>query len=332
MLDSLLGRAELKARIEELEEEKRHLERQLDAESDRRADAATARQAAEERVNRLEDRVADLEGRLDADGEDDDTLSPRGTADLRGDRLDEVLARLRSFATGPEGALTAMVDDGEATGAERAQSRGGVASGASRGTTDEERPRTRATATPGVPDAVADALGDRAALVARTAPALVCVDDASLVSIALDPPLAPAPFVEWGEDFRLDPDWFHPSDGLTVALVRSDLFAVGRYANGALGDVETVETDVKGSHSKGGFSQARFERRRDEQVASHLDDCRSSLDARDPDRLVLLGEETVLDDLDRDAVATAPVDATGDPEAALEDAVDAFFTTRLTLL
>ncbi|GAB6861705.1 Vms1/Ankzf1 family peptidyl-tRNA hydrolase [Haloplanus litoreus] len=317
MLDSLLGRAELKARIEELEEEKRHLERQLDAESDRRADAVTARQAAEERVNRLEDRVADLEGRLDADV-DDDTLSPRGTADLRGDRLDEVIARLRSFETGPEGALTAMVDEGEAAAARDGRQP------LDDGTTTES--------TPGVPDAVADRLGDRATLVDRAAPALVCVDDASLVSVALDPPLAPAPFTEWGEGFRLDPDWFHPSDGLTVALVRSDLFAVGRYANGTLGDVETVETDVKGSHSKGGFSQARFERRRDEQVVAHLDDCRSVLDARDPDRLVLLGEETVLDDLDRDAVATAPVDASGDPATALEDAVDAFFTTRLTLL
>ncbi|WP_251342645.1 Vms1/Ankzf1 family peptidyl-tRNA hydrolase [Haloplanus halophilus] len=296
MLDSLLGRAELKARIEELEEEKRHLERRLDAESDRRADAVTARQEAEERVNRLEDRVADLEGRLD-DGDADAgaTLAPRGTTDLRGDRLDEVLARLRSVETGSEGALTAMVGES-------------------------------------VPDAVADALGDRAPLVDRAAPCLVCTDDAGLVSVALAPPLAPAPFVEWGDGFRLDSDWFHPPDGLTVALVRSDLFAVGRYDGGALVDVETVETDVQGSHSKGGFSQARFERRRDEQVAAHLEDCRDALDARDPDSLVLLGERTVLDDLDREASAVAAVDATGEPEAALHDAVDDFFTTRLTLL
>jgi hypothetical protein len=316
MLDSLLGRAELKARIEELEEEKRHLERRLDAESDRRADAVTARQDAEERVNRLEDRVADLEGRLDgADATDDATLAPRGTEALRGDRLDEVLARLGSFATGPEGALTAMV--GEGADSEKRRPLDGGSAG--------ESPS-------GVPDAVADALGARSALVDRAAPCLVCADDAGLVSVALDPPLAPEPFAEWGEGFRLDADWFHPTDGLTVALVRSDLFAVGRYADGTLGDVATVETDVKGRHSKGGFSQARFERRRDEQVARHLDDCRAVLDDRDPDRLVLLGEGTVLDDLEYDALATATVDASGDPEGALSDAVGDFFTTRLTLL
>ncbi|WP_248895985.1 Vms1/Ankzf1 family peptidyl-tRNA hydrolase [Haloplanus halobius] len=297
MLDRLLGRASLKARIEELEEEKRHLERQLEAESERRADAATARQEAEERVNRLEDRIADLEGRLDgdADAESAQALTPRETTALRGDRLVEVLDRLRSLDTGPEGALTAMVAD--------------------------ERP-----------GAVDDALGDRAPLVDRTAPCLVCVDDARLVSVALDPPLAPDPFAEWDDGFRLDDAWFRPTDGLTVALVRSDLFAVGVYEDGDLQHVETVETDVKGSHSKGGFSQSRFERRREEQVAAHLDDCRTVLDRRDPDRLVLLGERTVLDDMDREAVATAPVDASGDPRPALEDAADSFFTTRLTRL
>ena len=314
MLDSLLGRAELKARIEELEEEKRHLERRLDAESDRRAEAATARQEAEERVNRLEDRIADLEGRLDAERDGREvSLAPRGTADLRGDRLDEVLSRLRSLSTESEGALTAMVAPTEA------RDDGG---NAARRAPDQD-PAT---------DAVADALGDRAALLDDVEPALVCVDDAGLVSVALDPPLAPDPFAEWGDGFRLDADWFRPPDGLSVALVRSDLFAVGRYDGGSLVDVEAVETDVKGRHSKGGFSQARFERRREEQVADHLDDCRAVLDARDPERLALLGERTVLDDLDREAVARAAVDASGDPEAALADAADSFFTTRLTLL
>jgi hypothetical protein len=294
MFDRLLGRAGLKARIEELEDENRRLERRLDAESDRRADAVTARQAAEERVNRLEDRIADLEGRVAGD-DDGVTLDPRGTESLRGDRLGEVLARLRSVETGPEGALTAMV------GAE-------------------------------VPDALAEALGSRVALVDRIAPCLVCVDDARLVSVALDPPLAPDPFAEWGAGFRIEDAWFRPSDGLTVALVRSDLFAVGVYEGGDLRDVETVETDVQAAHSKGGFSQSRFERRRDEQVTTHLDTCRDVLDRRDPDRLVLLGERTVLDDVDRPAVAVAPVDATGDPGPALRDATRSFFTTRLTLL
>ena len=38
MLDELLGRAELKARIEELEEEKQHLRRRAEAEEERQQD------------------------------------------------------------------------------------------------------------------------------------------------------------------------------------------------------------------------------------------------------------------------------------------------------
>ena len=51
MLDDLLGRTELKERIEELETERDRLEARLEAESERRADAVSAKQTAEERIN-----------------------------------------------------------------------------------------------------------------------------------------------------------------------------------------------------------------------------------------------------------------------------------------
>ncbi len=293
MLDELLGRAELKARIEELEEEKRHLQRRAEAEEERRSEAVRDRQDAEERVNRLEDRIADLEGRLERVGDEEDDLSYRGTADLRGRRLAEVLSRLRSVETEPEGALTAMVGEGDP------------------------------------PDAVAEATGDEAALVRRAAPCLVCADDAGLVCVALSPPLPPDPFVEWGEGFRVEESWFRPTGRLTVALVRSDVFALGEYESGERRDVETIESNVKSAHSKGGFSQARFQRRRDEQIDAHVERAREAIARRDPDRLVVLGERTVLGEFADLADHTATVDATGDPETALESAVSEFWTTRL---
>ena len=294
MLDELLGRAALKARIEELQEERTALERRLDAESERRADAVSARQDAEERVNRLEDRIADLEGRLERAGDEEAALEFRGRADLNGARLEEVLARLRSFETGPEGALTAMVDSDP-------------------------------------PPAVADAFDERSRLVAGAAPCLALADDAGLVSVALTPPLAPAPFAEWGEHFRLDDAWFRPTGRLAFAVVRSDRFAVGVYEGEDRRDVETVETDVMNNHSKGGFSQARFERRRDEQVAAHVEACRAVLDRRaaDAETVVVVGQRTLLDEFEDVADRTAPADATGDPEAALAEAFRSFFTTRL---
>jgi peptide subunit release factor 1 (eRF1) len=295
MLDELFGRAELKARIEELEEEKHHLERRVEAEEERRADAVSARQDAEERVNRLEDRIEELQDRVDRLGSEEEQVDFRGVETVRGERLDEILARLESVETGREGALTAMVDDA-------------------------------------VPDPVRDMLGDHAPLVSRAAPCLVCTDDAGLVNVALAPPLAPDSFCEWGDGFDIDESWFRPTGSFGFALVRSDLFAFGVYDGSDLQSAETFETDVMNKHSKGGFSQARFERRRDQQVDDHLDEAEERLAEHDVDTLIVVGERTVLSRFRKTADHTATSDATGDPDEALEDAFREFWTTRLYTL
>jgi peptide subunit release factor 1 (eRF1) len=294
MLDELLGRAELKARIEELEEENRHLERRAEAEEERRSEAVRERQSAEERVNRLEDRVEELQDRVERlSGDDASELSFRGTEDARGERLESVLDRLDSFETGPESALTAVVGED-------------------------------------VPEEVADAFGDRAALVRRAAPCVAVTDDAGLVSAALAPPRLPESFVAWDDRFRLDRSWFCPTGPVRVALVRSDLFALGVYDGESVTLVDELESDVKSKHSKGGFSQGRFERRRDEQVQAHVERAYDAIEAHDGEGdLVVLGERTVLGQFESLADATGRVDASGDPETALEEAVREFWTTRL---
>ena len=114
--------------------------------------------------------------------------------------------------------------------------------------------------------------------------------------------------------------------------MRSDLFAYGAFEGEERVDFEGFESDVMGAHSKGGFSQARFERRRDEQVEEHLDRCREVIEARDPERLVVVGQRTLRDAFEERAVATAPIDATGDPEAALDRALWDFFSAELYLV
>jgi peptide subunit release factor 1 (eRF1) len=295
MFDELLGRAELKERIGELEEEIENLEDRLAAEQGRRASAVEDRQAAQERANRLEDRIADLEGQVERAREGEEAIAVRGTEQLRGDRLVAVLDRLASLRTGPEGALTAMVEAS-------------------------------------APGEIRELLDERAALVNRAAPCLAFVDDAGLVSAAIEPALAPDPFVEWGDRFRVDREWFLPTGSFGLALVRSDLFAYGAYRGRERVDFEGFSSDLKGEHSKGGFSQSRFERRRDEQIDEHLGDCRAVLEERDPDQLIVVGERTVIGEFPGLADHTATVDATGDPEAALADAFDSFFAVTLHLL
>jgi peptide subunit release factor 1 (eRF1) len=294
MLDELLGRAALKRRIEELEDEKRRLRERYDSADERRAEAESARQDAERRVNRLEDRIADLEGRVERADADERDLSVRRREPLRGDRLDAVLDRLDSVDAGPEGALTAYVPEND-----------------------------------DLPASVGDAFGERAALVARARPCLALTDDAGVVSAALRPPLPPAPFDRWDDGFRLERSWFRPTGRFAFALVRSDLFALGEYDGSERTHTASMESDVMGAHSKGGFSQARFERRRDQQIDDHLRRCREALADRDADRLVVVGERTVLGEFASLADRTATVDATGDPEEALSTAFREFWTTRL---
>ncbi len=301
MIDTLLGRAGLKTRIEELEaslaeteEERDRLREQLEAAENRRADAVSDRQDAQERVNQLEDKVTQLEDTVERLRDDEQELSFREVDDVRGRRLDGVLDRLKSFETGEEGVFTAMVE--------------GHASSATR-----------------------DAFGDRTALVERASPCLAVTDDEGLLSVALRPPIQPGPFETWDDSVDLNRGWFRPTGRYAVALVRADLFAIAEYTADEQVSLSGFRTDVKGDHSKGGYSQARFERLRDEQVRRHLDKCRSKIEDRSASELFLLGDAEAIDRLetDVDAAATAAVDASGDPEPAIENAVREFFSVRL---
>ena len=303
-LDEWLGRAPLKARIAELEEELDDLRARYEAESERRADAVRERQSAEERVNRLEDRIAQLEGELERADTDERRLEYRRRDRLRGSRLEEVLDRLRSVRSGDEGILTASVGDAN------------------------------------LPEAVADTLGDRSRLAGRAAPCVVCADDAGLLSVALDPPTEPTVEPTWSDRVALDPAWFRPTGSHLFGLVRADLFALGRYDGDRRVDYLGFESDVKGAHSKGGFSQARFERIREGQIDDHLDRCREAIEEAladaDVDRFFLVGQRDAVDELaeslSRSPDATDAVDATGTPQRALDDAVRSFWTTELLVI
>ena len=296
MLDRLLGRASLKQRIEELEAECESLRARTESARESRAEAVSARQEAEHEVNQLENRITELEDRLSrAEGEEHD-LTFRSEEHARRGRVNEVVDRLCSVEAGREGALTAFVPDSNS-----------------------------------VPDEVREAVGDRTPLVARSAPCLVCADDAGLVATTLSLPVEPEPFTEWADGFRVEPEWVQPTGRLCFALVRSDRFALGIYEDGERVAFEGFESDVMDEHSKGGFSQDRFERRRDNQIADHLERAAETLEepARDADRVVVVGERSVLGELRKFADTTARVDATGDPEPALEDAFDSFWSVRV---
>lgn len=296
MIDRLLGRAELKARIAELEEEKHHLQRRVDAEAERRADAVADRQEAERRNNELEQRIESLEDRVERADSDKKSVAFRRVTDRRGEGVADALGRLHAVASSdPEGLLTAFVPSDDA-----------------------------------VPTTVSEWFGDRTHLIRRAAPVVVLADDTGSVSVAIEPPIEPEPFDRWDDSFRLEDAWFRPTGRFAFALVRSDTFALGVYDGSDRIDFEGFTSEVKDAHSKGGFSQGRFERRREGQIDAHLKRARSALAAvaEDVDRCIVVGERSVLSDVREHATTTDRSDATGKPKPALNDAFRDFWTTR----
>ncbi len=294
MLDDLLGKTALRERIEELEGEKHRLKEQLEAEQERRAEAVTDRQEAQHRVNRLEDRIEQLEDRVERLRSEETTVSVRREERLTDRHLDTVLSRLESVETGPQGALTAFVPDGR-----------------------------------DLDPALRGAFGDRSVLVARSAPCLAVTDDTGLIAAGLRPPCSPDPFTVWDEGFRIDREWFQPEGRYTLALVRSDLFAMGTYRGDERTAFHGFDSQLKGQHSKGGFSQARFERLRDEQIDDHLERCRAAIGERETETLYVVGERSLLGEFMHMADETATADATGDPEEALASAFQDFWSVKL---
>lgn len=299
MLDKLLGRAELKEEIDRLEteleacrDEQERLQEQHDAESRRRKEAVREKQDAQQDRNRMEDRIAQLEGRIDQLTDDERSIDYRGIETVDHRRMATILDRLEGIDATPEGALTAVVGDS-------------------------------------VPEALRNELGQHVALVSRAAPCVAVTDDAGLVAAAFDPPIHPEPRVEWADSFTLDRSLFLPTGRYTLALIRADIFALGEYQGGERQQIESFTSSIKSDHSKGGFSQARFERLRDEQIDEHLDRCRDAISGHDGDRLLLAGEQGALDRLDVDADARVTVDATGEPEDALAEAHEDVWSTRV---
>ena len=295
MFDELFGRADLKERIETLEDKTTQLNERLEAERKRRKDAVTDRQAAERRVNELEDKVTQLQDRIERLQAGERSLEYRRRERLSPARVEAVFDRLLSIEGDEQSILTAVIADGHE-----------------------------------IPQAVRDGFDERAALVSRAAPCLAVTDDAGLVSVAFDVPNPPEPFTKWDDSVDIERSWFEPAGQFTLALVRSDLFAMGVYEGRTRTAFHGFDSELKSNHSKGGFSQSRFERIRDGQIDTHLGRCQEALKERPADApLFVVGEQSVLGAVADAADATAAVDATGDPEPALDRAFESFWTVTM---
>ncbi|MFB6209058.1 MAG: Vms1/Ankzf1 family peptidyl-tRNA hydrolase [Candidatus Nanohaloarchaea archaeon] len=80
-----------------------------------------------------------------------------------------------------------------------------------------------------------------------------------------------------------------------LCLVSAGETEIFREESGNYERVERINSRVDREHSKGGFSQGRFERKRDEQIEKHLDKVKEELE--DYRNVYLLGEESLCEEL-----------------------------------
>lgn len=82
----------------------------------------------------------------------------------------------------------------------------------------------------------------------------------------------------------------------TWALVSAGNTRIFREDNGEFEEIESIKSRVDREHSKGGFSQGRFERKRDEQIEKHIEQVKEKLEEFE-DNLYILGTEKMCEEL-----------------------------------
>lgn len=299
MLDDLLGKTRLKERISALEEEVDRLEKKLEAESRRRADAVTEKQEAERQINKLESKIDELRGRLEME-EETKEQDFRRVIELGANRVEGVLELLESIDVGGEDLTSTYIEPGGSLNLELDP-------------------------------------GDEALLrrIDSVTGKVIFMDDTGLIQCCLVPPLPiKNTYVKHDGSFHVDRSYFSPGGVHAVAVVRSDTFAAGIYSNG-LDRFSRVSSGVQGKHSKGGFSQSRFERRREQQIDEHVEESVSEfedlLEGWEPELVAVVGEESVVNRFTgsvRVDVAKA-VDARGEGRELLEEAYGKLWSSRL---
>lgn len=250
---------ELKEKIQELEEEKQSLEERFEAEKERRSELARKKQNAEEEINRLRDKIRGFQPAEDeAEEEEDFELE-----ELDFEKAYRFLRKLET-AGSPAKDMTTVFSPGK----------------------------------------IREIEGYKGLKNVITAEQLKMLQNKQSVAAFLDPDvfnvvLRTRPFFapEWqiSKDFSVSPMLDFIESEKTWVLVSAGETCIFTEKAGEYEKVETVTSWVNKQHSKGGYSQDRFERKREEQVQQHLEEVREVL--QEHDNIYLLGQNDLCQDL-----------------------------------
>lgn len=160
-------------------------------------------------------------------------------------------------------------------------------------------------------------------------PSLVYLDSFGLTNFILEPPLKPQEFSRWDNKFRINKDWFIPNGEYIICVVRSNTFALGKFSNGNMAEYSGFESRVKSNHSKGGFSQSRFERIRDEQIDEHIRKCKKEINSYEVSTKIVLGSKGMVSRFENICDIKGRTDAKGKSRSTVQKADNNFWKTKI---
>lgn len=249
---------ELEARIEELEEERDRYIQRFEAEKERRSELSRKKQEAEEELNRLKDKLRSRK----ATGTEKEDESGVEAEKASFENVMELVSRLGDIEAEERDLLTvyghSLQDIEDLKGLQNSLAK-----------------------------------SDYNVLVSREN--FVAFLDSGFIKFAV---LTRSFFEQgWTLGTGFDTGKFMEAvdEEKTWVLVSAGETRVYRESGGEYEEIETVKTRVDSSHTQGGFSQGRFERKRSEQVEEHLDAVEEVIG--DMENVKLLGEESLCKEL-----------------------------------
>ena len=250
---------ELEEKLEEAREEKESWKNRFEAEKERRSTYSKEKQEAEERINRLEDK---LEGLKSGEEKEEIEEEDNSKKDLGFNEARRVVSKLSSVESSEKDLVTVYhtgdIDD-----------------------IDDLR-------------GLKNSIG-KAQFNSISDPGIYLFDEDHVLDLFL----SCRPFFdsEWvsGDGFSLGQVSDFIEEGKVWVKVSAGDSKVFRESSGDLELVENVKDRVNRQHRSGGFSQGRFERKRDEQIEGHLDNLCEVLP--EEEQVFLVGEQGLCEEV-----------------------------------
>lgn len=251
---------ELQERIEKLEEERDSYRKRFEAEKERRSKLAAGKQDAEEKLNRLKDRLESMEGSESQPEEEEPGYV------LEREDFDDALDLIRKLGSvsSPDKDMLTVYSPGEVDDVEDFR-------GLKNAVNPDQLEKLRSTSS--FAAFIDPELGTFLLKTRSFFPSEWSLGDGFDTSALVD-------FIE---------------EEKTWVLVSAGETLVYEEQGGSYEELERITSRVDRKHSKGGFSQDRFERKRNEQVEQHLEEVREVL--QEKENIYLLGQKSLCEDL-----------------------------------